>query len=390
LDADQPPGGGEPRAVREFFRDSAEPEDRQVVVVGAGPAGATAARFAAEAGADVLLLDRQAVVGTPVQCAGYVPSEGELAAMLPDVPAQDQLYHIDDRFELARTYESVMVSPLGRRYYLRFEGRTIDRASWDPHLVDLAVRAGAEFRPSTQAMGLESGVLLTDRGSYVPGVVIGADGPHSRMRSAVGLKGPKLIAPALNSPSKHLHGGKVEMHFARESPGAYAWVIPAGEGVANVGLGADPRRKGVDLRANLRANLSAFAERIGAELGPVTGGFVPSAGPVKRTVQGNVMLVGDAAGHVMASNGGGVPIGLAAGRAAGQVAADVVRGRADIADYERRWRAEVGDVLATAARFRWAAGLPIWSPLAMEMAMWALPKDQMLRALKCQRIFNAF
>jgi digeranylgeranylglycerophospholipid reductase len=92
----------------------------------------------------------------------------------------------------------------------------------------------------------------------------------------------------------------------------------------------------------------------------------------------------------MASNGGGVPVALAAGRAAGEVAAAVVRGRADITEYERRWRAEVGDMLATAARFRWAAGMPFWSPLAMEIAMWAMPRDQMLRALKCQRIFNAF
>ncbi|MCK4969162.1 MAG: NAD(P)/FAD-dependent oxidoreductase, partial [Thermoplasmata archaeon] len=117
------------------------------------------------------------------------------------------------------------------------------------------------------------------------------------------------------------------------------------------------------------------------------GGFVPSAGPVKRTVSGNVMLVGDAAGHVMASNGGGVPIALATGRAAGQVAASTLSGSGDLSDYQRRWRAEVGDVLATSARFRWAAGQPIWSPLAMDMAMWAFPKSQMLRALKCQRIF---
>jgi digeranylgeranylglycerophospholipid reductase len=99
------------------------------------------------------------------------------------------------------------------------------------------------------------------------------------------------------------------------------------------------------------------------------------------------MLVGDAAGHVMASNGGGVPIALAAGRAAGETAARVIRGSGDLMDYQRRWRSEVGDVLATAARFRWAVGLPVWPPLAMDMAMWALPKSQMLRALKCQRIF---
>ncbi len=386
LGADPGPDGETPDVVKEFFRDAADPEDRQVVVVGAGPGGATAARFAAEAGADVLLIDRKTLVGSPVQCAGYIPSEEELADMLPRVPDQEQLFSIDDGFELARSYETVIVSPQGRRTYLKFEGRTIDRARWDPHLVDLAVKAGAEFRPSTQAMALESGILLTDRGAFLPGVIIAADGPHSRMRSLVGLPEPKLIAPALNSPSKHLHGGKVEMHFNREAAGAYAWVIPAGDGISHVGLGIDPRRKGADLKANLRA----FAEKVGAELGPITGGFVPSAGPIKRTVKGNVMLVGDAAGHVMASNGGGVPIAMVAGRAAGQVAAKVVRGSGDLTDYERRWRREVGDVLATAQRFRWAVGLPIWSPLAMEMAMWAMPKDQMLRALKCQRIFNAF
>jgi digeranylgeranylglycerophospholipid reductase len=384
--ADPDPEDDAPRAVKEFFRDAADPEDRQVVVVGAGPAGSTAARFAAEAGADVLLIDRRTVVGTPVQCAGYLPSEEELVDMLPDVPDQEQLFTVDDAFEIAHTYETVIVSPQGRRTYLKFEGRTIDRSRWDPHLVDQAVKAGAEFQPSTQAMALESGVLLTDRGSFIPGVIIAADGPHSRMRSAVGLPEPKLIAPALNSTCEHLHGGKVEMHFAEEAAGTYAWVIPAGKGVSHVGLGADPRRKDVDLKGNLRA----FAEMVDAKLGPVTGGFVPSAGPIRRTVKGNVMLVGDAAGHVMASNGGGVPIAMAAGRAAGQVAANVVRSNGDLMDYERRWRAEVGDVLATAARFRWAAGLPIWSPLAMEMAMWAFPKDQMLRALKCQRIFNAF
>ena len=386
LGVDPGPEDDEPRAVKEFFRDAAEPEDRQVIVVGAGPAGSTAARFAAEAGADVLLMDRRSVVGSPVQCAGYLPCEDELADMLPDVPDADQLFAVDDEFELAHTYETVIVSPQGRRTYLKFEGRTIDRARWDPHLVDLAVKAGAEFRPSTHAKAMKSGVLLTDRGAFLPGVVIAADGPNSRMRSTVGLPEPKLIAPALNSPSKHLHGGKVEMHFNKEAAGTYAWVIPAGEGVSHVGLGADPRRKGVDLKRNLRE----FAEKVGAELGPITGGFVPSAGPIKRTVKGNVMVVGDAAGHVMASNGGGVPIAMAAGRVAGQVAAAAVEGKGDVREYERRWRAELGDVLATAARFRWAAGLPIWSPLAMEMAMWAFPKDQMLRALKCQRIFNAF
>ena len=383
MDPEPGPGSSRPRGTNGPDDERGTPEDRQIVVVGAGPAGSTAARYAAEAGADVVLIDRRTIVGKPVQCAGYLPTQGELAKMLPKVPDQDELYHIDDEFVLTRTYESVMVSPKGRKKTLKFDGITIDRGEWDPHLVDLAVKAGAEFRPSTQAIGLEQGVLRTDRGDLLPGVVIAADGPHSRVRRSLGLPDPKLIAPALNAPSKIVHSGKVEMHFATEAPGAYGWVIPAGRGMAHVGLGADPRRRVEDLKANLES----FAARVGAELGPITGGFVPSAGPVKRTVSANVMLVGDAAGHVMASNGGGVPIALAAGRAAGQVAARTIRGSGDFSDYPRRWKKEVGEVLATSARFRWAAGQPIWSPLAMDMAMWAFPKSQMLRALRCQRIF---
>jgi digeranylgeranylglycerophospholipid reductase len=103
---------------------------------------------------------------------------------------------------------------------------------------------------------------------------------------------------------------------------------------------------------------------------------------------GNVMLAGDAAGHVMASNGGGVPIALAAGRAAGEVAAAVVAGRARPEDYERRWRAEVGEVLEVAARIRWLAGVPFRWPMLLDMVMWAMPRWEMARALRCQRMLG--
>ena len=121
MSAEPEPGSSLPRAGKGPDGDRGTPEDRQIVVVGAGPAGSTAARYAAEAGADVLLIDRRTIIGKPVQCAGYLPTLGELAEMLPDVPDHDELYHIDDSFVLARTYQSVMVSPKGRKKTLRFE-----------------------------------------------------------------------------------------------------------------------------------------------------------------------------------------------------------------------------------------------------------------------------
>ena len=377
---------GTGRTAREASSPGRAAGARQVVVVGAGPAGATAARCAARAGAEVLLVDRRAVVGRPVECAGFLPAEDELRAMLPGVPDQSEIFHMPEQFTLDRTEETVIVSPSGRREVLAFKGITINRAVWDAHNVDLAVEAGAEFRPSTGATGYENGILTTERGVYSPTVLVAADGPRSRMRRLAGLPDPRLIAPAINADARIKHEGRVEMHFCREAPGGYAWVIPAGDGRAHVGLGADPRRG----TGGLRDALERFARRVGAELGEVTAGAVPSAGPVARTVAGNVMLAGDAAGHVMASNGGGVPIALAAGRAAGEVAAAVVGGRARVEDYERRWRAEVGEVLEVAARIRWMAGIPFRWPMLLDMVMWAMPRWEMARALRCQRMLGVW
>jgi digeranylgeranylglycerophospholipid reductase len=379
-----PAGGGPAERAREgSSRDTTRAEDRQVVVVGAGPAGATAARHARLAGArDVVLIDRRAVVGAPVECAGFLPAEDELAAMLPLVPDQRELFHVPDEFILARTEETAIVSPSGRAKVLPFRGITIDRAAWDIRNVELAVEAGVEFRPSTSAEGLEGGVLRTDRGAMVASVIVAADGPHSRVRGWAGLPEPRLIAPAINAVANIEHGGRVEMHFAREAPGGYAWIIPAGDGVAHVGLGVDPRFGGRELKTPLER----FAKRIGAELVELAAGFVPSAGPLARTHAGNVMVVGDAAGHVMASNGGGIPIALAAGRVAGKVAARVARGEGAIDEYEAGWRAEVGDVLRVSSRIRWMAGLPFRSPTMLGVAMWAMPRWEMARALRCQRL----
>jgi digeranylgeranylglycerophospholipid reductase len=379
-----PEGVGPAERARErSFRDAAKAEDRQVVVVGAGPAGATAARHARLAGArDVVLIDRRARVGTPVECAGFLPAEDELAAMLPSVQDQRGLFHVPDEFVLARTEETAIVSPGGRVKVLPFRGITIDRAAWDMRNVELAVEAGVEFRPSTSAEGLEGGVLRTDRGAMLASVIVAADGPHSRVRGWAGLPEPRLVAPAINAVARIEHGGRVEMHFGREAPGGYAWVIPAGDGVAHVGLGVDPRFGGRELKTLLER----FARRVGADIVELAAGFVPSAGPLARTHAGNVMVVGDAAGHVMASNGGGIPIALAAGRVAGRVAARVATGEGTIEEYEAGWRAEVGDVLRVSSRTRWMAGLPMRSPALLSMAMWAMPRWEMARALRCQRL----
>ena len=65
-----------------------------VIVVGAGPAGSTAAFYAARNGASVLLLDKKREIGSPIQCAGFLPDASEVRALLPDAKLPDTLKSI--------------------------------------------------------------------------------------------------------------------------------------------------------------------------------------------------------------------------------------------------------------------------------------------------------
>ena len=73
-----------------------------IIVVGAGPAGSTAAMYAAKNGASVLLLDKKKEIGNPIQCAGFIPDASEIEALLPDAELPDFLKFYPDSCILQR------------------------------------------------------------------------------------------------------------------------------------------------------------------------------------------------------------------------------------------------------------------------------------------------
>src|SRR5439155_654819 len=154
-----------------------------------------------------------------------------------------------------------------------------------------------------------------------------------------------------------------DMFFGNLAPGGYAWIIPKAH-CANVGLGTWQYFHG-----NLQSLFDRFVRSRDLEPGKATGGFVPVMGPPPRTVKDNAMLVGDAAGMVMATNGGGNNVAMIAGRIAGLTAADHLLDGTPLDEYETRWRAAVGGPLAQGVRIKKLADRFFGSDWLLEAAM---------------------
>lgn len=356
-----------------------------VLIVGAGPAGSTTARYCAGDGLEVLMIDRRKEIGYPVQCGEFLPDASEMYSMFPRSAELEELFALDDSLIAGRVHELNLVSPKGRVYKLSFKGTTLDRRSFDKYLARLAVDAGASLETSASFLGFKDGVAKTTLGDIRAKVVVGADGPNSKTARAAGLERPRKLYPAITCQAEGVFEPVIKMYFGSIAPGGYAWIIPKVRG-ANVGIGVNPSL----IKDPPSRLFRRFVERLGVGYKDVSMGFVPQSGPVRRTWKDNVILVGDAAGHVMATNGGGIPIAMIAGRIAGRTVKEHLLRGIPLSEYERRWRAVLGKPLSDALWTRRLGDLFFPSDARTEFAMRILGRRGLARAVRCSKVFYIF
>ena len=273
-----------------------------------------------------------------------------------------------------------IVSPKGRVYDLPFKGFTVDRTAMDQAIVTQATEEGATFKTDVTVTNVKGTKVETTKGVFEAKLIVGADGPMSSVAKTIGFEHP-VAAPAMSASIVGDFSDITEMHFGNVAPGGYAWVIPKGKS-ANVGVGVWPRYKG-----NLKLLYDAFLRKLGLPQTRATGGYVPLEGPISRTVKGNVILVGDAAGHVMPPNGGGINVAMICGRIAGETIADYMEGNVPLEEYERRWREVVGGPLYQGLKTRRLADHFFGSERLLEAAMLFLGSKRMGRAIRCKGLF---
>ena len=121
-----------------------------IVVVGAGPAGSTAALYAAKKGASVLLLDKKREIGSPIQCAGFLPDASEVKALLPESDLPGALKSYPDSCVLQPIKTQRIIPPNCNAKEFAVKGAVLDRRRYDQFLAGQAAEAGAELMVKTR------------------------------------------------------------------------------------------------------------------------------------------------------------------------------------------------------------------------------------------------
>jgi geranylgeranyl reductase family protein len=317
-----------------------------IVVVGLGPAGSSAAAAAARAGCRVLAFDRRREPGRPVQCAEFVPA-------LIGIEVDGLSHSVQQSIASMATF----VEGDAPDVHENFPGQMLDRAAFDAALVQRAAAAGAACAFGVDGRPLAGGRMTLSDGRRVGAkVIVGADGPRSRVGRAIGHRNEALvetrqITVALKQPSE-----ATDIFLSRDIAGGYGWLFPKGP-FANLGAGVDPDHK-VRLKAIVdRLHRSLVAEgRVGTDVLALTGGAIPVGGMVGPTgALGStlVLLAGDAAGLAHPITGAGIAAAVHSGRLAGEAAARACGGDASAArDYDEELRDVFGAALERAVRRR--------------------------------------
>ena len=295
-------------------------ESTDVLVLGLGPAGASAAAGAARLSCKVIAFDRKREAGRPVQCAEFVP------AMI-SIDVCNLAGSVRQRIEAMATFVEDDAPDLKQN----FPGHMLDRAAFDAALVTKAAQSGAQCRFACRIRKISrAGVVeLSDGQALRARVIIGADGPHSNAGRAIGSVNAELVETRQITVALHKPHAATDIFLSAGIPGGYGWLFPKGD-AANLGAGVTQAHKSrlKQIVARLHGSLVEDG-RVGRENLGVTGGAIPVGGMLQpwgtlgRTL---VLLAGDAAGIANPVTGAGIAAAVHSGRLAGEAAAAAVAG----------------------------------------------------------------
>ena len=323
--------------------------DYDIIVVGAGPAGSMAARFAAEQGVSVLMLEKDRDVGYPVRC-GEAISKAGVEEFIPS----------DDKWIAAKISKFSFNAPDGSEVIVEFgdAGYVLERRIFDYELARTAAEAGAEILTRAYVNGLlfeegkVSGIKYEINGEQKEvkaKIVIAADGVESRVGRWAGLEThidfrdmeSSVQITAANIP---VDQNTLYFYFGQDvAPNGYFWVFPKGQHKANIGLGVSGL---IGKKKSAQSFLDDFINKHYPNAPVLTkiAGGVPCSITLNKISGPGIMLVGDAARQVNPLSGGGIASGMIGGKIAGTIAGEAIKQNKlnYILTYDKAWNDRLG------------------------------------------------
>jgi geranylgeranyl reductase family protein len=374
-------------------------KEYDVVIVGAGPSGASAAISSSKYGLRTLIVEKRREVGVPVQCGEYMPCEDEVKRMFPKSKHIKNLVKLTKMFKVNKLNFVRFLTCSGNTFNVRYSAYVINREMFDKELIKIAKDNGCKVLLETSAVSVslrksKLALRMKNSSDFVSfKVLILAEGANQSIVKSIGLEATsnedKAITIQNVMSELSIDEDVCEMYWdSNISPGCYAWIIPKGNGLANVGLGVRKKfeKDSNDLREYLNRfinnhNIASNKLKNGKVLSTV-GGIVPVGGPIPKTYCKNAMVVGDAAGQVAAHVGGGVPSGIICGEIAGEVSYLHVKDRISLREYEKIWKKELGEILENCIILRRIGDLFIANDKLIDLALNAVGEKGLGRLIR--------
>lgn len=281
--------------------------DAQVIIVGAGPAGSTAATVLAWAGRSVLLLEKRTFPRDKL-CGGFLA--GRTLGLLEDLHGAAALapllHDTRERFAILHEGRPLVERELGGRMAF------CQRVELDEFLARQAVAAGAPLRESAEVVDLDTAagaprVTLKDGTRLSAEWILAADGAMSRLRRQLAPgEGGVQTALEISVPIERPDPPRLDFGLF---PWGYAWDFPK-RGCRTVGVCGPPEHTG-----DQKALLEAYRQRLGLEPAKVSGWPLPDR-PIRRLAHGRVLFIGDAGGLCDPISGEGIYYALRSGERA--------------------------------------------------------------------------
>ena len=342
--------------------------DVDIVVIGAGPAGTTFARIAAQHGLEVVVFDKRKEIGNPVRCGEGLGAR-EVVKQGLELP----------RFVYStEIYGAKVVGPRGQTIIWRGKdtrGWVLERKFFDKWLAELATDKGAKIKIYHRVADVirEDGKLIGVKVSHG-----GREPFEVRAKLIVSAEGMEaLTARKMGFPTVHRlydvdtcyeyemqpydHENLIELYFGNEiAPRGYVWIFPKANRKANVGIGI-----GAHLTTNVKrggikgADPKFFLDRFIGNFEPLKesntlldfGGVISVGAPLAKFTMDNAMVIGTAAKQVDPIHGGGIALAMEAGFLAAHAAIKAFEQK-DFSEktlykyYEKPWRETTGKKLA--------------------------------------------